>query len=93
MSEKVEKEKRGEKADRANKAEKAEKPEKAQRNQKGKSSLVKPRPNEFEQKISSILKNHLPKPPLFSKITNDIQTINTFFQDKFDQAKLLYRAS
>ena len=35
----------------------------------------------------------MPKPPLFSKITNDIVTLNSFFQDSFEQAKLLYRAS
>lgn len=43
--------------------------------------------------MSSILKSHVPKSPLFSRITNDIKTINTLFYNKFESAKLLYRAS
>ena len=35
----------------------------------------------------------MPKSPLFSRITNDIKTINSFFNNKFEQATLLYRAS
>jgi hypothetical protein len=33
------------------------------------------------------------KPPLFSHITNDIKTINTFFYHKISKVELLYRAS
>jgi hypothetical protein len=32
--------------------------------------------------VSSVRKT-VPKPPFFSKITNDVQTINTFFYHKF----------
>jgi len=42
---------------------------------------------------TSSLKKQIPKPPFFSKITNDVQTINTFFYHKFSEVKLLYRAS
>ena len=37
--------------------------------------------------------DHFPIGPLFSQITNDIETIQTFFYSKFIQADLLYRAS
>lgn len=40
-----------------------------------------------------MMKNHVPKGPLFSKITNDVKTLNSLFFDKFERAKLLYRAS
>ena len=43
--------------------------------------------------IDSPIKKHVPKPPFFSKITNDVQTINTFFYSKFIDVRLLYRAS
>jgi hypothetical protein len=43
--------------------------------------------------MPSALKSHVAKGPLFSKITNDIRTINSFFSDKFLSSELLYRAS
>ena len=42
---------------------------------------------------SSSLRRMVPKPPFFSKITNDVQTINTLFYHKFADVRLLYRAS
>lgn len=47
----------------------------------------------LDEKISTILKHHVPKAPLFSKITNDSKTINAFFKAKITKANLLYRAS
>lgn len=47
----------------------------------------------FEEILETTLKNHIPKGPLFSLITNDISTLNTFFHEKFSMARLLYRAS
>ncbi len=41
----------------------------------------------------SQIKKHVPKPPFFSRITNDVQTINSFFYHKFSDVRLLYRAS
>lgn len=48
---------------------------------------------EEESRVASQLRKHVPKPPFFSRITNDVQTINTLFYHKFQEVKLLYRAS
>ncbi len=41
----------------------------------------------------STIRKHVPKSPFFSKITNDVETLNTFFYQKFTNVRLLYRAS
>ena len=38
-------------------------------------------------------KNHIPKGPLFSNITNDVASIYSFFPEGFKTANILYRAS
>ena len=43
--------------------------------------------------VRSGLKNQVQKPQFYSKITNDVQTINSFFYHKFKDVRLLYRAS
>lgn len=42
-------------------------------------SGIKVKGSRVEEKQSNLLKNHVPKEPLFSHITNDIRTIKSFF--------------
>jgi hypothetical protein len=49
--------------------------------------------NGFESRISAVIKGHNPIGPLFSKITNNVETLQAFFYEKFKGATLLYRAS
>lgn len=47
----------------------------------------------FQAKLTSTIKGHVPLGPLFSSITNNVETLQSFFYEKFKGANLLYRAS
>jgi hypothetical protein len=58
-----------------------------------KSFTVRPRLNQLDLQLSRVVKNHVPKGPLLSQITNDSELIFSFFERKVQSAQLLYRSS